>query len=223
MLLEENKTRIRAEEIFRQEVRREIESRKTEHSRGKQFWSLLNSSFALWFLSSVVLASLTAAITMHQRSHADQMQKAEVQRRLNTEIGSRVAEGLVALRLDLKRIESGKKYFAGSIYTEAASYLDNRVTDGQKSLDVSIYPEYQKRGFRSLIFELGGVVEQSAFPMLRDAQANYKRLIDLSDQASVEEDYSQPPPDKNVTRAAILKSIETLEHLQDNSFWQHQL
>lgn len=222
MLLEEEKTRIRAEEIFRHEVRREIEAGMPKHSRGKQLWSLLNSTFTLWFLSSVVLAGLTAVITMHQKSHSEQMHKADIQRRLNTEIGSRIAESLDAMRLDLKRIESGQAYYAGSIYNEALSYLDNRVTYGPKLLDFSIYPDYKMRGFRSLIFELTFVVEQSTLPMLREAEAAYKRLEDLADQAPLGADYSKPP-EKNVSLGAVKKTKEILDLLQANSFWRVQL
>jgi hypothetical protein len=119
MLLEEEKNRIRAEEVFRQEVRREIETGMAKQSTGKQFWSVLNSSFALWFLSSVVIASLTTVVTMYQKSHSEQMQKTDIQRRLNMEISSRIAEGLVALHLDQKRIEGGKAFFASAISNEA--------------------------------------------------------------------------------------------------------
>jgi hypothetical protein len=58
MLSDEQETRIREEEIFRQEVRNELGSQKPAASPGGKFWKFLNSSFALWFLSSVFLGSL---------------------------------------------------------------------------------------------------------------------------------------------------------------------
>jgi hypothetical protein len=201
--------------------RREIEAGKPKHSRGKQLWSVLNSSFALWFLSSVVLGGLTAVITTYQKSHSEQMQKTNIQRRLNTEISSRLADGLVALRLDLKRIDNGQMFFASAVFMEAISYLDNRVTYGKKSYDFSIYPEYQHRSFRSLIFELSGVVERSTLPALREAEAAYKQLEDLADRAALGEDHSKL--DKSISLGAVKKSMEILDRLQTNSFWRAQL
>jgi hypothetical protein len=222
MLLEEEKNRIRAEEVFRQEVRREIEAGMPERSKGNRFWSVLNSSFALWFLSSVVIAGLTAAVTTYQKSQSEHMQKADIQRHLNTEIGTRIAEGLVALRLDIKRIESGKVFFPSAVYTEAISYLDNRVTDGRKLLDFSTYPEYRLRSFRSLIFELSAVVEQSELPGLRQAEVTYGKLVALADHAALGENYSEPP-DMSKSSSAVKESILILEQLQKNPFWKAQL
>lgn len=223
MLLEEEKNRIRAEEVFRQEVRREIEAGMPKQSRGKLFWSVLNSSFALWFLSSVVIGGLTAAVTMYQKSHSERMQKNSIQMRLNTEIGNRISEDLVALRLDTKTMESGKVFFESAIYNQAISYLDNKVTNyNNKLLDFSIYPEYRSRSFRSLIYELSTVIERSDLPELQQAETTYKKLVALSDQVALREDRSKPP-DKSKCDSAVKQSISILEQLQKSSFWQAQL
>jgi len=223
MLSEEEKERIRAEEIFRDEVRREIEAGRPTPSSAQQLWSLLNSSFALWFLSSIVLGSLTAAIATYQKSHSAHVQRAELRRRLNTEISSRMAEGLIALRLDLKRIENGQVFFASAVYDEALSYLDNKVTSETTALDFSIYPEYRWRSYRSLIFELSGVADRLALSALREAKASHTRLIELTDETALEERSSKKPPDAHVSLSAVEKSIEILQRLQTNSFWQAQL
>lgn len=224
MLLEEEKNRIRTEEIFRQEVRREIEAEISKQSRGKKLWSVLNSSFALWFLSSIVIAGLTAVVTIHQKNHSEYMQKTDIKRRLNTEITSRIKEALEALHLDIKRIDGGNVYPASSIYNEALHYLDNNVTDGQKLFDFSIYPEYRSRRFRSLIFELSPIVEKSELPQLRQAEATYKQLEKLADQAAIQETSSMHlPSDKFVSLNAAKGSILILKQLQTNDFWQAQL
>jgi hypothetical protein len=219
---EEDKKRIRAEEIFRDEVRREIEGRGAKLSLAQKLWPLLNSSFAVWFLSSVVLAGLTAAIARYQKGHRAQAQRAEIERRLNTEIGSRITESLVAMHLDLKRIKNGQAFFASGVYSEALSFLDNNATYETKALDFSIYPEYRWRSGRSLIFELSAVSNRSALPALRGAKASYTHLIEMADEAALGENPSQPP-DMNASLDAVKKSIEILEQLQANSFWHAQL
>jgi hypothetical protein len=222
MLTDEEKNRIRAEEIFRQEIRLQIEMASRTPSGWKRLWSMLNSSFALWFLSSVVIAGLTAIVTNYQKRRGEDTQKVDTQKRLNIEIGSRIAEGLVALHLDHDRMDRGQVFFASALYSEALSYLDNRVVFEQKSLDFSVYPEYRTRSFRSLVFELSFVIDPSELPNLRQADGNYKKLADLADHAVMSEDVSRPP-DKNTLSEAVKNSISIFDSLQTNSFWKGQL
>ena len=144
---------------------------------GSQLWKILNSSFALWFLSSVVVGTLTALVARYQKDQSERAQKATVERRLNTEISSRLADGLVAMRLDHKRVtEKSNVYFASAMYNEAIYYLDNRVTDNDKNpLDFSVYPEYKHRRFRSLLFELSAVAEHRAMHALHEAKHGLHR------------------------------------------------
>ena len=180
MLTEEESARIRAEEIFRLEVCRELAANKPCRSRRERLWSLLNSSFALWFLSSVVLASLTTAFTYYQSSRGEQIRKAEIERRLDTEISNRISSALEGLRIDKVRIEKGEWYLPESIYSHAVSYLDNFfMMNSSNPRDFSIFPEFQKRTFRSLIFELRSVVDSFKQPELTDALAGYVQLLNL--------------------------------------------
>ena len=212
----QDKARIRAEEIFRDEVRRQIEADKGKNSAQDNLWSILNSSFAVWFLSSVVVAGITAAFARYQKIHSARIQKNDIQRRLQTEIGSRIAEGCIAMRLDLKRIDKGQTFWATSIYNEALSYLDNQVKDDTNILDFSSYPEYRFRKLRSLLFELTSVAEKSSHTQLAATKEGYTKLIDLADTTAMGEDYSKSP-DKSVSLDAVKKAIDILEGLQANS------
>ncbi len=58
MLTDNQKKLIREEEIFRREVRAELEKRGAVTSRTGSLWGFVNSSFGLWLLSSVMLGSL---------------------------------------------------------------------------------------------------------------------------------------------------------------------
>jgi hypothetical protein len=221
MLLEEEKDRIRAEEIFRHEVHEKIEAEAPKHSRGKRLWSLLNSSFALWFLSSVVLSGLTGAVTWYQRWNNERLRRAEVERRLNVEISSRIFDGLDELRLDQKRIENGSIIPVLTGYMYGVNYLDNRVTYNTETYDFSVYPEYKQRKFRSLIFELSEVVNPSALPALRNAEANYRQLVNLAGQETLRNNESQPF-DKSASLDAIKNSNDILEQLQKSPLWHAQ-
>jgi len=174
-MTEEEKARIRAEEIYRAEVRREFESNQAKHS---QLWFLLNSSFALWFLSSVVLAGLTTAVTYYQAKRSEHLHKTETERRLDTEISSRIALAVRVVRIEESNGAHGIPTTASAMYGTPLSYLDNSFTPGTD--DFSIYPEYKSRTFRSLIFELGSIVDPSERPPLSNAIAGYEKLRDMA-------------------------------------------
>jgi len=60
-LTEDQKQAIRAEEIFREQVREELANQHRDHHN--RVWTFLNSAFGLWLLSSVFLAVITWAWT----------------------------------------------------------------------------------------------------------------------------------------------------------------
>jgi FlaG/FlaF family flagellin (archaellin) len=213
MLLEEEKNRIRAEEIFRYEVRREIEARRPKDSGGKRLWSLVNSTFGVWLLSSVVLGGLTFAYTTYQQQSAEKMRKAQAERRLKEEISGRVSNGLATMRQNRIRIERGEQgRTMEAVYNEAIGFLDNRVTSDSYTYDFSTYPEYKQRNFHSLTIELCALVGQSRLAALR---ASYDHLADLSGEAEKETVFH-----KDTSLDAVKKSIEILEQLQANSSLQ---
>ena len=191
MITDEQKAQIRAEEIFRLELRRELKPSYSRNSRGARLWSLLNSSFALWFLSSVVLAALTSTYAAWQAKKSEEARKAEIARRLDTEIGNRLSQALWALRDDEVGIKKGSLYAPRWIYANVGDYLDNFfVHDPSNPRDFSVYPEYRNRSFRSLILELDTVVNVDAQPDLRMALSAYGRLIDKAQMDSDKPDIS---------------------------------
>jgi hypothetical protein len=63
MLTPEQKAAIRAEEVFRAEIRDEIASAGWHQQRGRKLWDVLNSSLVTWFLTSVVVAAISWKIS----------------------------------------------------------------------------------------------------------------------------------------------------------------
>src|SRR5258708_32076969 len=141
MLTEEERSRIRSQEVFRVAVIRELEGTRPSLSRLKRFWLLINSSFALWFLSSVVLAGLTGWFESYQSRHNERIKKTEIVRRLDTEIGNRMSQALAGLRLDEQRIKQKPSFLPRSIYTNVLLYLDNSfINDRSYPRDFSTIP-----------------------------------------------------------------------------------
>lgn len=180
-LPEEEKAHIQAEEIFRLAARHELEAREPVSSRQGRLWRILNSSFVLWFLSSVVVATIAAGFAKYQAGRTERIRQVETIRRLDTEIADRLFEARTSLCVDRFAIAVRKDYSPSGIYTSLGRYLDNSViTKSGKPMDFSVYPEYKNRTFRSLLFELSTFIDPSQVPLVRELFVDSERFADLS-------------------------------------------
>jgi len=208
MLTEEEKSRIRSEEIFRLAVIRELENTKPRLSRRKRLWLFLNSSFALWFLSSVVLTGLTGWFANYQSRRNEKIRNAENVQRLDTEIANRIFEALAGLRIDEQRVKQHPSFSANAIYGNVVLYLDNSFINATAfRRDFSIYTDYRNRSVRSLILELRSLVDPSLRPELKDALAAYEEFADLS---SLEKKTGKDSDQQAEYLAVLAKSHELL-------------
>lgn len=180
MLTDSQKAEIRDEEIYRYEVREELEKAFPPwQRRGRLAWEVLNSSFALWFLSSVVVAIATTAYTSWAGGRATEASRIETERRLDVELSSRVTLALSGLRADIVRAENGATFPMASYYSNVVSYLDNYFrVDPENPRDFSVYPDLRDRGFRSLAFELSTIVDTLEIRGLRTALETYEAFAD---------------------------------------------
>ncbi len=95
MLTNGEKTRIKAEEIYREEVRKQLQSGKKE---GSKFWAFLNSGFTLFFLSSIVIALISWAYTSWEEEKVEEELKIKTDIE-NERIRQRLSEETIA-RID---------------------------------------------------------------------------------------------------------------------------
>jgi len=92
MLTEEERENIRAEEIFRAEIRASLTGEKSTRVRA---WEVLNSAFALWLLSTVAIGLITWSYSTMQEKQA---RNAASQKTI-TNIDIEVAQRLTQFRL----------------------------------------------------------------------------------------------------------------------------
>jgi hypothetical protein len=86
-LSDEDKQRIRAEEIYRQEVQKEIKQNSQSSSLfWKSFWGIVNSPFSLWFITVVVVGGFTKWFANFQ----EKKENKPAILRIDIEIGSRL-------------------------------------------------------------------------------------------------------------------------------------
>lgn len=130
MLTTKREADIRLEEAYRLCVRRELEIAKPD----RPFWSLINSPFVLWLLSSVLLASISFAYAKYDEKEKKNGEARAILRKIDAEM---------AIRLDhLLEVVSDQ--------TVPAMVLREEIMQTWTGHRGSLYSEYQSMGFFSL-------------------------------------------------------------------------
>ena len=77
MLTSEQRASIRAEEIFRREVQRELASLQGDRRISRKLWDFFNTSLGIWFLSSIVLGLISWQISHSalNREHGETLRR----------------------------------------------------------------------------------------------------------------------------------------------------
>ena len=101
MLTPKQKAAIRAEEVFREEIRNEIASARRHQQRGRKLWDVLNSSLIIWFLTSIVVGVISWKIS----DAALNRERRETLRRLKWEVYNNGVEFEEAVKRAWNRFE----------------------------------------------------------------------------------------------------------------------
>lgn len=165
-LSDEARRRIRAEEIFRAEVQRELLSAELPQTKSRLAGlannPLLNKPIVLWFLSSVVLAVLGWAYNeWEDRREAAAVNRAEITR-LQVEIFGRMERA--KRRLDTASNPHG--------FGEAIGFLDEGT---------GIIPALSDRSLESLLVTLSWLVPDTRKTDVASLLEIYKSLRSLAD------------------------------------------
>ena len=90
-LSEEDRRRIRDEEIFREEVRRTVAEKPSQTRTPKQkIWDFLNTTVGFWLLSVISVSCLSFVYAEHQNSLLKKRENAETISQIDTEISYRL-------------------------------------------------------------------------------------------------------------------------------------
>ena len=146
-----NKTRheqVHQEKIYRRDIRRALEKQDTKQTLKQKIWVAINSAFFLWFLSTVVVGCIAFLYTQHTERSKETEQDRVAIRKLDTEIKSRLY--FVARQIDPKRIED----------SNVSDVLLSLEKPSLESYPINVFPEYEKRNMRSLLWELHTLVPQ---------------------------------------------------------------
>ena len=117
MLTEEDKSHIREEEVYRSEIRRELETQKsTTMTPGSRAWAFVQTPLGIWVLSTVLVGLIAWGYAQLQSALQRSTQKSQLIERTDTEAKSRVQQWLNMCKIRWVRSE-----FATSLFQECTS------------------------------------------------------------------------------------------------------
>jgi len=155
---DEQKSQIRAEEVFREAVRAELKSDSTHDSFRAKIVTWLNKPLGIWFLSAVLVAGISETHRLYQSRQAEV--KAEIESRKEAERARleliRKLDGEIAMRLNRVR---------DSVLAFAKGKLESPDID----VAGTHYPEFRDRTVTSLMYELQSVLDGPENQSVRDA------------------------------------------------------
>jgi len=167
-LAEEEQKRIKAEEIYRAEVQRQLKP-PVPQRRLERLVTFLNTPLGLWVLSSLVLAGLVAVYTNVQASVAGQRQKHLKIDQINSQLAVRLDYALSLL----KKAHSANGEAVPNDATKE-TYLIVLRTFLDDDPETRLSPDFKDRSTLSLIYELKSL-DESHFP--QTGQHSYDTLI----------------------------------------------
>ncbi len=180
MLNEDDKARLRAEEMFRNSIQEELALKKPKPSAKSTLWMLLNSAFGLWLLSTLAVGFITWSYATYKESKTADNQKRELLRKLDTEITYRISQCELALAyVSCKEIGRG-----GPLTKVVSAPLDGKATFVTPT--PYVYPEFKERGFVSLVAELTSVLGTPDKEQMDKVVQDYNKIISLSSPESAE-------------------------------------
>ena len=129
----------------------------TRKVRFQQFWLFLNSAFCIWFLSAVVLGSITFFYSQYTSARKEDEQRRLIIHRLDTEIKSRLYYIAEQSNPDKFDVENFKNMLLSIENPEHSKY------------PIGVFPEFKKRNMRALLWELHTAVSKDAKPAIKKA------------------------------------------------------
>jgi hypothetical protein len=169
VLTEDEKKRITAEEIFRQEVRLSLPEKAS--GRRVKVWKFLNSAFGLFLLSTIVIGGLSRLYVGWSESLRQQSTNERDGRMLSAEIAHRLT------RLEL--LATGPVESADLSGLWLALYGANAPSWAHDGRFQSLFAAYKDQPLYGLLWQLSTVVERRCIEPTRRAAQHIQALGDL--------------------------------------------
>lgn len=192
-LSEEQRSRIHAEEFYRQEVRQQLET------KGSWLLQFLNSPFGIYVLSSILVSGLTYLYTRHQEELESERRRTEEVLRLEDEISFRerqVTEAIHNAMAETTAVLMFSPGMHGALQTDATGY---QIECEEASASV----------------RLGGITFPPGDPV--GSKSRYRDLVVDNDLLPYRQGYKSPDYKYSNFADLVLRRWKLTHHGQDPS------
>lgn len=182
MLTDEEKQRIKSEEIYRDEIRKKL----NENEQISKFWKFVNSSFGIWLLSTVVVGLIVYLYNDSKLQNEISANNAATIQKLETEASNRLQQ----FKLALSNQQASKIYYQKEdlVYMIDGDLVKNGTLSSEKP--IYIFPEYKERTMNSLLYEIERLsVDKKSISNILEAR---KLLTDIQSSLLKMEDEPRP-------------------------------
>jgi len=157
MLTDEEKSKIKAEEVFREEVRKSLNTRKNS-----AFWTFLNSGLGIWFLSTIVIGLFTYFFNEYKEAQKTTKERDSSIKQLDLEIESRISQFWVHLDPLINHSDTTLPLKAGMSYDTVKVLWEafKNPPSFNPKLMTTIYKDYETRTTISLMIELSTLLQE---------------------------------------------------------------
>jgi len=169
VLTEDDKIRIRDEEVYRSEIRRELDAQKTKPTtRSGQLWGFMQTSLGIWVLSTVVVGLITWGYAQLQSTLQRSNAQLQLIQHADAEAKSRVRQWL-----NMCKIRWVQSEFATSRFQEwYFSVVKPPEKDPRFTYVIyPVYSEFEDRALISVLTQLRDNVASGEKPSIDQAIA----------------------------------------------------
>ena len=157
MLTDEEKSKLKAEEIFKGEVRKSLNTNKRS-----TVWTFLNSGLGLWFLSTIVIGLFTYFFNEYkEKQNATKDREVKI-KQLDLEVESRISQFWVHLDPLVLHLDTTLPLKAGIAYDTVKVLWEafRNPPSFNPKLTTTIYKDYETRTTISLMIELSTLLQE---------------------------------------------------------------
>jgi hypothetical protein len=185
MLTDDEKARIRLEEIYRHEIRQAVEKK----SKWKHTWEILNGSFCLWAMSTIVLGLGTWMYSRYNEAAEKRRESQHLANTLEIELKYR----LIRFRDELQTLRQSLEHRAKSDGDLPNAELGQSLKTLFREMDLpetTAFPEFKSRSLISLLIQLGSIdsvsLDDQSAPHMLPEWREPRHLLVLIEKANAD-------------------------------------
>ncbi len=160
-MTDEERKEIREEEIYRDEIRKSLSNKKEQTNK---IWQFFNSSFGIWFLSTIVIGLFTFFFNNYIQNQKEKAERAQKIQKLDLEIESRISQFWVHMESTTKKLNDTTFTLKEGVGIDSVrifwkAFKNPSCSVCENPISIAMYAEFERRSTVSLIIELSSLLD----------------------------------------------------------------